>query len=147
MLVTVASFRDPWEAQLFRSRLEAEGIVALVAHQNHIGMNWAYSTALGGVKVQVPDAELAGVREVVARCRAGGFRDDLLAVFGDLDDPRCPRCGLLHFERRRPYPQVLLAPGAVPGLRRADPALEMAPPLPELWRLLAGLSPAVASLF
>ncbi len=109
MLVTVASFRDPWEAQLFRSRLEAEGIVALVAHQNHIGMNWAYSTALGGVKVQVPDAELAGVREVVARCRAGGFRDDLLAVFGHLDDPRCPRCGLLHFERRRPYPQVLLA--------------------------------------
>ena len=66
MLTTVASFREPWEAHMFRSRLAAEGVPAVLIHEYHIGNAWHYSTALGSVRVQVPaerkeDAELCGL--------------------------------------------------------------------------------------
>src|SRR5215471_4944565 len=54
MLVTVDSFREPWEAHLFKMRLEAEDIPAFVRLEYHIWMFWPYSTALGGARVQVP---------------------------------------------------------------------------------------------
>ena len=46
------------EAHIFRLRLEAEGIFAVVAHEHHVWANWPYAMALGGVKVQVPPSEL-----------------------------------------------------------------------------------------
>ena len=51
--VTIASFTSPLEAHMARGRLEAEGIPAFIAHENHIWAEWFLSNALGGVKVQV----------------------------------------------------------------------------------------------
>lgn len=109
MLTTVATFRDPWEAQLFRLRLEAEGVAAFVAHDHHIGMNWQWSTALGGAKVQVLDEEAADALSIARRCRAGDFRAELLDMFGDIDEPHCPACGSGTFEQRHTYPLVVLS--------------------------------------
>jgi uncharacterized paraquat-inducible protein A len=106
MLTTVAIFRDPWEAQLFQLRLEAEGVAAFVVHDHHIGMNWPWSRALGGVKVQVLDDEVQDAQSVAQRCRAGEFRADLLEMFGDLDEPTCPRCGSHDFSRRGTGAQI-----------------------------------------
>ncbi len=60
-LKTIVSYRDIPIAELAKSKLESEGIYCFLANKNHIGMNWLYSLALGGVKVQVKeeDAELA----------------------------------------------------------------------------------------
>jgi hypothetical protein len=107
VLTTVASFREPWEAYLFHTRLEEDGFLAFVVHAHHIGVNWPYSTALGGVKVQVPDGDAAEAREVFARCRSGAFRTELEALFGDLDDPRCPRCGAQDYSQRRPTAEIV----------------------------------------
>ena len=40
MLTTVAAFREPWEAHMFCSRLEAEGVPAFIAHEYHIWNAW-----------------------------------------------------------------------------------------------------------
>lgn len=107
MLTTAASFRDPWEAYLFRMRLEAEGFVAFVVQPYHISANWPLSTALGGVKVQVLDEDADGARAVLARCRSGLFQAELQEEFGNLDDPRCPNCGAQDYSQRRPTREIL----------------------------------------
>lgn len=122
MLVTIASLRDPWEAQFLRLRLEAEQIPAFVAFEFHIGNNWPWSTALGGVRVQVPTSCEAQAIEVERGCRDGRYRAELAEFFaGDLDDPRCPHCGSTDFRKRRPigvivfFVVALLAISAVPA--------------------------------
>ena len=52
-LKTVAIYRDLPFAELAKSNLESEEIYCFLANKNHIDMNWLYSFALGGVKVQV----------------------------------------------------------------------------------------------
>ena len=79
MLTTVAAFREPWEAQLFCGRLEAEGIPAFVAFDCHIGIAWHYSVALGGVRVQVPADHWEDARAIESLCRAGTFKALLAA--------------------------------------------------------------------
>ena len=98
MLTTIATFREPWEAHAFRSRLDAENIPAMVAHEHHVGVNRAKSTALGGVKVQVPLWFAEDALRVEQQARDGFYRSALETEFGDLDDdPRCPVCGSTRF--------------------------------------------------
>ena len=54
---TLASFSQPVEAHLLRLRLEAEGITAYLRDENMIALDWLYSNALGGVKVDVADED------------------------------------------------------------------------------------------
>ncbi len=92
---------------MLRMRLEAEGVPAFVQHEFHIGNNWPWSTALGGVKVQVWHRLANDATEIARLCRLGGFRDELANLFGDIDDPRCPFCGSFDYRRRRPYPEII----------------------------------------
>jgi len=109
MLVTAASFREPWEAHIFHGRLTAEGVPAFVAHEFHIWVNWPYATALGGVKVQVPLDWLDAARHIEQLCRDGEFRAILEAEFGKLDEITCRHCGATDHEKLRPIPRQLLA--------------------------------------
>lgn len=109
MLVTVSSFRDPYEAHLLRGRLWAEGIYAFVSHEMHVANNWYLSNALSGVKVQVSSDEIELAREVEQACRDGVFRALLADEIGDLDDPACPACAGTQFRQRRPFPRAALA--------------------------------------
>ncbi|USA42193.1 DUF2007 domain-containing protein [Spongiibacter taiwanensis] len=88
MLTTVARFSFPYEAQIARARLDAEGIPAFVADEQTINMQWLFSNALGGVRLQVPSAYEARAREVLA--------EDLSAEV-DAEQgtapARCARCG------------------------------------------------------
>jgi DNA-directed RNA polymerase subunit RPC12/RpoP len=108
-LTTIATFREPWEAHMFCGRLHVEGIPAMVAHECHVSVNWPFSTALGGVKVQVPRSWAREARIVEARCRAGDFKAELSAELGDLDDLKCPVCGSNQFWKRRTVIQTLLS--------------------------------------
>ena len=108
MLVTVASFTEPWEAHIFRSRLEAEGIRAIVAHEHHVWQNWPYALALGGVKVQVLQEARDEAIAVVDRCRTGEYQAELAAAFGGLDERGCPRCGSARIASRRSWFGLLL---------------------------------------
>jgi hypothetical protein len=109
MLVTVARFRDPWEAAMFRGRLEAEDIPAFVVHQHHVGMVWYLSRALYGVKVQVLRDDAAEAGEVMARCLSGAYSAELLEQFGYLGEPQCPNCGSIACKRRPAAVQAAFA--------------------------------------
>jgi hypothetical protein len=109
MLVIAASFMESPEAYIFLGRLKAEGIPAYIAHEFHVGNNWAYATALGGVKVQVPADRLGEARHVERLSGAGEFRALLEAEFGDLNEIHCRKCGSADYRRLRPIPRQLLA--------------------------------------
>lgn len=109
MLTTVAIFRDPWQAHLFRTRLEAEGFLAFVQYSHHVDVNWLYSYALGCVRVQVMDGDVGAVRDVIRRIDSEQFRAELLELFGDLDEPCCPTCGSRDSRIRRNPFQVAFA--------------------------------------
>src|SRR5262245_21514175 len=72
-LVTAARFAEVWEAHIFRARLEAEGIFATVADEHLVTANWFLSGAVGGVRVQVREKDLAAAREVEAAMRRGDY--------------------------------------------------------------------------
>jgi putative signal transducing protein len=66
-LVTVETFNAPWEAQLARARLLAEGIEAVIADEHFLRLYSALSSAVGGVKLQVRQQDAERAAEVLRR--------------------------------------------------------------------------------
>lgn len=97
---TVASFTFPIEAYLAKGRLEAEGIPALVAHENHVWANWMYSQALGGVKLQVLENNVEAANLVLEKHLKGAYESDLDSEFPDIEENHCPQCEAKQYESR-----------------------------------------------
>ena len=94
---------------MFRSRLQAEGILAVVVHEYHVGNAWHYSTALGGAKVQVVDeTQAVEAKSIGQHCENGEFLSLLESEFGNTDDT-CPNCGSNDYSIRRSIPRLILA--------------------------------------
>lgn len=66
-LVTIATFATPVEAQLARNVLEAEGIAAVVADEETIGMFGYLGNAMGGIKVQVREDDWLKARLALSK--------------------------------------------------------------------------------
>src|ERR1035437_476634 len=62
---TLASFNLPMDAYLLRARLEGSGITAYVRDENLITLDWLYSNAVGGVKVDVMDEDYERALELL----------------------------------------------------------------------------------
>jgi hypothetical protein len=63
---TVYKAFNPAEAQLVRSRLEAAGFHAIVAHELSALSLDGYSMAVGGIRVQVPGDEAEEATQFLA---------------------------------------------------------------------------------
>ena len=61
----VASYSKPEEAQLAASFLEGNGIFARVTDDYIVNLNWLYSNAIGGVKVEVLENDLEKAIELL----------------------------------------------------------------------------------
>ena len=53
------------DASLLRARLEGSGITAYVRVENLITLDWLYSNAVGGVKVDVMDEDYEKALEIL----------------------------------------------------------------------------------
>ena len=87
-MITVARFSMPYEAHIAKSRLESEGIPAFVADEHTVGMNWLYSNAMGGVRLQVPSSHKEEALRILS--------EDMSDVASTEDLPpsvQCPSCG------------------------------------------------------
>ena len=95
---TIASYRDLPLAELAKAKLMSQGIYCHLLNAHHIGMNWLYSQALGGIKVQVrsEDAEIA--RKILARDESYLLNDEELEFPDPDENDACPRCGSLDIE-------------------------------------------------
>lgn len=65
-MVTVATFDNMVDAHIALGRLQAEGIRATLADENLVQTDWLYSIAVGGIKLQVADADAGRARLVLA---------------------------------------------------------------------------------
>ena len=108
--VTVGRYSFPHEAHIARARLEAEGITAVVADEHTVNMNWLYSDALGGVRVQVSAEDSAAARQLLVEDRSAEVDQEFGA-----EEMRCPACDsnrvALHTRGRRSVFAVFLLLG------------------------------------
>lgn len=88
MLITISRYSLPYEAHIAKSRLDAEGIPAFIADEHTINMQWLYSNAMGGVRLQVPEPYAEQALQVLNEDR----EQDLVELVG-ADVQRCPGCG------------------------------------------------------
>ena len=65
-MTTIATFNKPEEAHLLRMRLEAGGIAAFIQDENIVQIDWLLANAIGGVRVQVADEDVAAAHELLA---------------------------------------------------------------------------------
>lgn len=93
MLTTVARYSFPYEAQIARAKLESLGVPAFVADENTINMQWLYSDAMGGVRLQVPSAFVDQALSLL--------NEDMSAVVEaeiGVDAAACAACGSSNME-------------------------------------------------
>ncbi|HEX5130944.1 MAG TPA: DUF2007 domain-containing protein [Candidatus Krumholzibacteria bacterium] len=88
--VTVASYSQPIEAHLARTKLESEGIPCVMGDENLVRVDWLLSNAVGGVKIMVPAWDVEQAREILRP-------QPRLVVVAEEGEPAdgeliCPRC-------------------------------------------------------
>jgi hypothetical protein len=87
--VTVRAYTSPWEAQLARACLEAEGIDSVVTDE-HLARIWCAAT-VGGIKLLVREEDAPRASELLRNLRP--IPDIHLVTEADLPLPqRCPSC-------------------------------------------------------
>lgn len=116
-LVTIAAFSHPLEAHIVRGRLETEGIESFITDENMV-TNWLFSTALGGVRIQVREDDAERARGILAdgpeEIEWEADEDEEVEVEVEVDDgeeepERCPRCAStrIHYEKFAKRPLFL----------------------------------------
>ena len=91
-LIPVKTYSRPIEAELARSKLEAEGLRCFIADGNIVRLNWYLSGAVGGTKLLVRAADRAHALEILDEDPAQA-EEALREIFGDMEGSGCPRCG------------------------------------------------------
>jgi hypothetical protein len=91
-MITVAAFSDSAHAHIARGFLEAEGIESEIADEHVVGVHWLYSNAIGGVKLLVPETDVARALELLGRRSEVSPEEsvEFRAVAGSGD--QCPSC-------------------------------------------------------
>ncbi len=65
-MITIATLYSLNEAQLLRSMLESSEIPAFIPDENTAQADWMLTNAMGGIRVQVPEAFREVAKQVVA---------------------------------------------------------------------------------
>lgn len=125
--ITIATFSLPTEAHLARLRLESEDIDCVIVDEHLVSTNWLLSPAIGGIKIQVPEDQVAHARTVLKTDSIPWDESDALEL------ARCPKCGVGEFAPAEPPRWVL----AVSILLLGIPLLF----LPKVWRCTHCLAP------
>lgn len=96
--ITIVSYRDLPLAELARAKLESEGIYCHLLNQYHIGINWLYSQALGGVKVQVRSEDKEIAKQVLSEDESALLGNEGLEFPELKEHDLCIYCGSPNLE-------------------------------------------------
>jgi len=94
-MITVASFDNIEQAELLKGQLEHAGIQAFLADAAVVTLNWMYSNAVGGVKVQIHEDDLERAKALLQEL--DGSADGTVP----LSEHECPDCGSTKVEFRK----------------------------------------------
>lgn len=72
-LFTVAAYPEPTLAHIVQGCLAAAGIPAVVADDNLVQTNLLWTTAVGGVRILVPQQHMDDAKAVIAAFERGEF--------------------------------------------------------------------------
>lgn len=89
-MLTLGAYSTWFEANLVSSELEAFDLHPTLVDAQTINMNWLWSNALGGIKVQIPASEVEQARQILESRPAeppSGPESD------ETDATACPICG------------------------------------------------------
>jgi DNA-directed RNA polymerase subunit RPC12/RpoP len=93
-LVTIATFEYYQFAHIAKTKLESEGINCCINDEYTASMNWLYTNAIGGIKLQVLSNDVDKALEVLNENDLIGNKEALKDI--QLDDEeetvRCPYC-------------------------------------------------------
>lgn len=65
-MITIATFDTMPDAHIALGRLRAEGIEARLADEHMVQTDWLYAIAVGGIKLQVDEADAERARTILA---------------------------------------------------------------------------------
>ncbi|ROU02173.1 DUF2007 domain-containing protein [Marinobacter sp. R17] len=99
--VTVARYSLPFEAHMARARLDSEGIESMVVDEHTIGMQWLFSDAMGGVRLQVDEALEDRARAILDEDRSDLVDESLAPGQASRDCGDIPPLSRLADTRRR----------------------------------------------
>jgi hypothetical protein len=85
-LVTVRTFDSPIDAHLLKSKLESEGIDCYLKDEHSISIDPMHSYALGGIKLQISDADIEKTKKVLQEIDKTPYRDENDKI------AECPQC-------------------------------------------------------
>lgn len=123
-LVTVATFSQAIEAHLIKSKLEWENIECTLADENIVNINWLYSNAVGGVKLQVKESDVKKALDIIGKKQT---ISDVIQQSGN--GFQCPKCNSSNvqyekFSRRLVFISWLLLGVPFPFLKRKYKCVE-----------------------
>lgn len=90
-LITLWRYRDLPEALIAYSKLHAEGFDCFLADDNVVRLNWFWSNAIGGVRLQVRADDGESAIAVLAQEIPDSFSAE--EVGEEYLQPACPKCG------------------------------------------------------
>ena len=114
--VTVATYWKPTDAQIARLRLEGEAIDVLILDENLVATDWLVASAVGGIKVLVPEPDVPEARALLARGDDGAASMMADVVSADRARSRCPMCGSDAVVPDRASPRLILLAVLLLGL-------------------------------
>ena len=88
-IVTIAQCSMPTEAYILKGKLQSAGIQAFVADANTVGVNWFYSNAIGGVKVQVKEEDAVKALAIISGTENKVCHPNTNTK---VDASHCPKC-------------------------------------------------------
>lgn len=94
-LVSIRYYRDLLEAQIAKSALESAGIFAFLRDENTVRIDWGYSNAVGGIRLQVRPEDQAAAEEALSQ----PIPSVIDAEGIQYEQPRCPACQSLDISR------------------------------------------------
>ena len=120
-LITIATFSQPIEAHILKTKLESEEIECFIADENTVTMNWLYSNAIGGVKLQVKKSDSKRAIAIIQKKNEGKLTETKLDK--NNNDPHCPKCHSTNvyyekFSRRFAFISWILLGVALPFIKR-----------------------------
>ncbi|HJU07228.1 MAG TPA: hypothetical protein VJ727_01945 [Rhodanobacteraceae bacterium] len=99
--IIVARYISPWDAYLACGRLNAEGVHAWIAYDQHVWADWRFSTALGGVRIVTTIARAAEAKIVLAAHDCGEYESCLSGDDLEAAALRCPICNSTDIQTKR----------------------------------------------
>lgn len=87
--VTIHRFRDLPEAWVVKGGLDSAGIECFLLDENMIRLDWLYSNLLGGIRLQVGQADAEAALGILDAPIPEHFE---VEGVGDFRQPRCPKC-------------------------------------------------------